>query len=83
MAPRVSITMTEMKEWSWESMNAMGRASERWEQQVSFLQFAALTGLIWVTWGNGLMTVSWLCFSTEWVGGLGRPGRDGLWCTVQ
>lgn len=52
--------------------------------RVSFLQFTALTSLIWVTWGNGLMTVSWVCFNTMWVGGLSILDWAGtvLWCTV-
>lgn len=44
---------------------------------VSALQPRALTSVIWVTWGNGLMAVSWVCFNTLWVGGLMQQGRDG------
>lgn len=43
--------------------------------RVSFLWFTALTSLIWVTWGNGLMAVSWVCFNT--VGGWSDADLQG------
>ena len=46
-----------------------------------------LTGLIWVTWGNSLMTSARLRFNAAWLGGLAARGGtyyhiEGLICAV-
>lgn len=59
-----------------QGQRAENGAGWRATSRVSTLQFTALTSLIWVTWGNALMTVSWVCFNSVWVGGPTRLGRD-------